>query len=151
MGDEARVGLFVADDSFLRHIDKKRLVMSNGLLSHEVFKPREGEPSLSFTYQDANLRTQRGLDQYQQDKVLLHGDLPGICKLTFDDLTESLKPPLPPHLEVNDSDKWYGHLHYVTDCPLNESHMEQMAKLASRHGLLRAFVKRQHRRADASS
>ena len=141
MGDQANLGPFVAEDSFLRRIDRKRYVMDGGLVGWGVFQPREQEPSLSFTYQGEELKTDEGLSVYHEATALPSGDLPGICKLTFYDLSQSLDPPLPPRSEPDHADKDYGHLHCSTDCPRGQLHMEQMAKLASRNGLLRPFVR----------
>jgi len=140
VGDQPSLGPFVPDDSFLRHIDRPRHVTDDSL-SWEVFKPREQEDSLSFTYQDSRLRTEEGLQAYQCDKALPFGDFPGICKLTFYDLSQRLEPPLPPRPDWDRADEKYGHLHCVTDCPTRQLHMEQMAKLATRNGLLCRFVR----------
>lgn len=145
MGNQPSLGPFVADDFFLRHIDKKRCAAA-GVVNGEVFRSRESEPALSFTYQDENLKTEHGVQQYQQDKVLPHGDLPGICMLSFDDLTRSLEPPLPPRSEPYAADEKYGHLHCVTDHPRDEIHMEKMAKLATRNGVLCQFVRARKRK-----
>lgn len=114
--------------------------MLDGTISWEVFRPREDEPSLSYTLQNESLRTSSGLEQYQRDKELPSGDLPGICKLTHYDLTEALQPPRPPRFEHDLADPKYGHLHCVTDRPHDDVHMEKMAKLATRNGLIRPFV-----------
>jgi hypothetical protein len=145
VGNQPSLGPFVAEDSFLRHIDRKRHIADDGGVSWEVFKPRNGEPSLSFTYRDKELKAEQGLKAYQEYKALPHGDLPGICSLSFDDLTRSLEPPLPPRPERNVADERYGHLHCVTDCPRDEVHMERMAKLATRNGPVCPFV-RAHKR-----
>ncbi|GMU20993.1 MAG: hypothetical protein AMXMBFR13_10890 [Phycisphaerae bacterium] len=146
MGDDSRLGPFVADDSFLRRIDRKNRIRDGGLVTWEAFKPREDESALSFTYQDHSLKTDEGLRRYQTVKMLPSGDLPGACKLTFHDLTQSLAPPLPPRQEVDDGDPDYGHLHCVTDPPQSDIHMEQMAKLATRNGLVLPFVPKKKRR-----
>lgn len=141
MGDQTSLGPFVAEDSFLRHIDRKRYIADDDTLSREIFKPRAHEPSLSFTYQDAGLKTSGGLDEYQRRKALPSKDLPGICRLTFYDLTVALEPPLPPRGERNPDDTEYGHLHCSTDPPRGDVHMEKMAKLATRNGVARRFVR----------
>jgi hypothetical protein len=141
VGDQPSLGRFVAGDSFLRHIDRRRHIAGDGTIAWGVFKPRSSELSLSFTYRDEALKMERVLDEYQQDKMLPHGDLPGICYLSFYDLTESLDPPLPPRSEPYPADEKYGHLHCITDIPRDEIHMEKMAKLATRNGVLRPFVR----------
>lgn len=139
MGRQPSVGPFVADDSFLRHIAKRRY-HRDGIISWEVFD--DDHPTLSFTFQDATLKTELGLDQYQRDKAFPSGDLKGICKLSFYDLTESLRPPLPPRGDPDADDREYGHLHCCTDRPIDQGHKELMAKLATRNGVLREFVHR---------
>jgi hypothetical protein len=141
VGDSTRLGPFVADDSFLRHIDRKKRLMDDGTIAPEAFKPRNGETSLSFTFQNKLLNSEAGLEHYQRDKVLQSGDLPGICKLTFYDLTQALEPPLPPRSVPEPRDEKYGHLHCCTDCPRDQIHMAKMAKLATRNGVLRPFVR----------
>ena len=142
MGYKPGLDSFVADDSFMRRIDRKRRVTNDGMVSWEVFKPREGEESLSFTYQNDPLKTEHGLTQYQIDRKMPSGDLAGICKLTFSDLTAILKPPLSPRQEDDNTDSKYGKLHCITDCPGDQIHMEQMAKIATRNGLLRPFIRK---------
>lgn len=142
MGNHANLGAFVADDSFLRHVSKKRHIADDGTIGREAFQPRVGEPTLSFTYQAETLRTDEALSAYQIDKKIPgSGDLPGICKLTYYDLTEALQPPLPPRFDEVPEDPKYGSLHYVTDIPKDSIHMEMMAKLATRNGVLRPFIK----------
>ena len=141
MGNQTSLGPFVAEDSFLRRIDRKRHAMADGLVSPEVFKPRAKESSLSFTYQDEQLKTGEGLNEYHEARALPSSDLPGICSLPFYDLSEAIDPPLPPRPEIDRADEKYGHLHCITDCPRDHLQMEQMAKLASRNGLLRPFVR----------
>ncbi len=138
MGDQARLGPFIAEDSFLRHIDRKRRATADGV-NWEVFKPRPAERSLSFTYQDVRLMSDSGLDEYRLDKAMPSGDLPGICKLTYYDLTEALEPPLPPRPRHDPEDPKYGDLHCETGLPRDQIHMEKMAKLATRNGVLRVF------------
>lgn len=139
MGGKASVGSFVAEDCFLRHVDRRRY-LKRGIVKPEAFD--DHHENLSFTFQNAGLQTEAGLDQYQRDKALPSEDLPGICKLSFYDLTESLSPPLPPRRDPNPDDERYGHLHCCTDRPIDWGHRVQMAKLASRYGVLREFVRR---------
>ncbi len=142
MGDNSRLGPFAADDSFLRRIDRKNRLTQDGIVSWQAFKPRDEEMSLSYTYQNDVLKTAEGLLRYQRDNVLSSGDLPGACRLTFYDLTEALKPPLPPRPEEDTQDTKYGLLHCVTDLPQDEIHMDKMAKLATRNGVVLPFVRR---------
>ena len=136
MGDHASVEPFVAEDCFLRHVAKPRCI-KEGLVTWEAFHDRYA--TLSFTFQNEALRTQSGLDRYQRDKVLPHGDLPGFCKLSFYDLTVSLEPPLPPRHDPVPEDEKYGHLHCCTYRPRDQVHCRKMAKLATRNGVVREF------------
>lgn len=140
MGPREGVETFTPDDSFLRRIDRKRHAL-DGIVAADVFRPRPNETTLSFTYQDALLRQGGALAAYQRAKRLPSGDLPGICRLTFHDLTSKLDPPLPPRPEQDETDPAYGHLHCVTDCPVDEIHREKMAKLATENLLLMSFVR----------
>ncbi|MCK6483584.1 MAG: hypothetical protein HUU22_05645 [Phycisphaerae bacterium] len=142
MGDEPILKPFQPEDSFLRRVGKKRYLRDGGEVSFEAFRPRDGEASLSFTWQDESLRSEEGLDEYQRNNALRQSaDLPGLCRLTFHDLTVSLSPPLPPRHDPDNADPRYGHLHCATDLPCDELHMEKMAKLATRNGLVRLFVR----------
>lgn len=144
MGDQASLDPFVAEDSFLRRIDKKRYI-AEGIIPWNVFDPRKNELTLSFTLRDERLETDEGLAKYRSDKALPSGDLPGICMLTFDDLTRGIKPPLPPRADHDHSDEIYGHLHCITDRPRDFDHAEKMAKLATQNGVLLPFVKAKKR------
>ena len=139
MGKQETLAPFIADDSFLRHVAKKRHIRHD-TVSWEAF--HDDHPRLSFTFQDANLKTSEGLKHYQLYKALPSDDLPGICKLTFYDLTESLRPPLPPCPAPEPDDPEYGHLHCVTERPNDQEHKEQMAKLATRNGVLLEFIRK---------
>ncbi len=125
----------------MRHVDRKNRI-KNGTVSQEVFKDKH--VTLSFTYQDDALRTKDGLDQYQRDKEFPHGDLPGLCKLTFHDLTVALEPPLPPRPDPVSEDEKYGHLHCCTDRP-DETQRRTMAALAERNEIVRKFVPKEKR------
>ena len=142
MGAQPTLGPFVARDSFLRHVDREKRI-KNGTVSQEVFKDKH--ETLSFTYQNPVLRTKEGLVQYQQDKEFESGDLPGLCRLTFHDLTVSLQPPLPPRSDPVPEDKKYGHLHCCTDRPIDDVHRRKMAHLAERNGIVRPFVPKKNR------
>lgn len=144
MGEQARLESFVPLDGFLRRTDRKPHI-KDGLVSWEAFRPRPHEPSLSFTFQTDWLATEEGLRQYQIDNALKFGDLPGVCKLTFHNLTELVHPPLPPRPQPAPEDPRYGDLHCVTDVPESQEHMEALARLATRNtdaGLPMSFVKK---------
>lgn len=138
MGDQPSLGPFIAEDGFLRRVDRRARIRDD-IVHWQVFEPRSQETGLSFTYQHDSLKTDQGLTAYHRAKALPSGDLPGICKLTFHDLTQALEPPLAPRPERDHSDKEYGRLHCVTDCPRDQLHMVKMAKLATRNGVLRRF------------
>lgn len=138
MGNRATLEPFVADDRFLRRVAKKRQIR-NGIVTEGAFEDRH--PTLSFTYQDEELKSDTGLTRYQFDKKLPSGDLPGLCVLSFQDLTVLLEPPLPPRHDIDHEDEQYGLLHCCTDSPRDEDHREKMAKLATRNGVLREFVR----------
>ena len=150
---EARLAPFVVEDGFLRRTDRKRYIKPDGVVFWEAFKPRPAELTLSFTYQDHQLRDENGLRQYQLHNELKNpsekkGDLLGICKLTFHDLTGLLSPPLPPRFEEDPNDERYGRLHCLTGLPVSQEQMELMAELASQHreaGLPFHFVPKEKR------
>ena len=144
MGNATGLGSFCADDGFLRR--SKRKLVRDGLVAWQVFDPREIDRTLSFTFQNDNLKTQQGIERFQLDKMLKSGDLPGICLLTFGDLTKKLKPPLPPRYEPDEEDEKYGHLHCVTDLPRDQDHMRLLATLATDNGVVRDFVRHKKRR-----
>ena len=143
MGAYRVVGPFVADDSFLRHVDRKNRIR-DGVVSQEAFKDKH--ETLSFTYQDQNLKTEDGLDQYQRDKALPSGDLPGLVRLTFHDLATTLEPPLPPRPDPVPQDEKYGHLHCCTDRPTDDVQRREMARLAVRNGIVAEFVRKKKRK-----
>ena len=132
------LGPFVATDSFLRHVARERCIRA-GLVTWEAFSDRHD--TLSFTFQNDQLRTPTGLDRYHRTKALPSGDLPGLCKLSFHDLTVSLEPPHAPRHDPISEDEEYGHLHCCTDPPRDQEHCEKMAKLATRNGVVREFVR----------
>lgn len=137
MGDEASVANFAPDDFFLRRTSRKRDARQ-GIVGASAFD--DPHPTLSLTLRDGELQTPGGLAQYQHSKVLPSGDLPGIVGLSFYDLTESVTPPLPPRRDPVPTDEEYGHLHCCTDRPRNQNHRDQLAKLATRHGVLLSLV-----------
>lgn len=142
MGAQATLDPFVAEDSFLRHVDRKSRI-KNGIVSLEVFKDQH--ETLSFTYQNDVLRTKEGLDRYQRDKELKFGGLPGLCRLTFQDLTVSLDPPLRPRSDPVPQDERYGDLHCCTNRPIDDVHRRKMAHLAERNGIVRPYVPKDKR------
>ena len=142
MGDQPSVDQFADDDFFLRRVSKKRLIKDNVVLA-EAFE--DGHATLSFTLQAVTLKTPEGLDSYHRDKALPSGDLPGIVHLSFLDLTVSVRPPLHPRRDHDNTDARYGTLHCCTDRPLDLAHREQLAKLATRNGVLRPFVSKELR------
>ncbi len=142
-GSQPNFKVFQTSDSFLRHLDRKNRLTPDGLISAKAFEARTSESTLSFTYQCDSLKNTDDLDKYQKSKELPSGDLPGLCKLTFKDLSITLKPPLPPRFDPNHSDPQYGHLHCATDLPRDVLHREAMAKLASNNGLVKPFVPKQ--------
>ena len=146
MGNATGIGSFCADDSFLRRSTRK--LIKDGYVVWRVFEAREklDERTLSFTLQDENLKTPQGIEQFQLDKMLESGDLPGICLLTHADLTKKLIPPLPPRHDPDKEDERYGHLHCVTDLPRDEDHMRLLATLATDNGVVRDFVRHQKRK-----
>lgn len=139
MGDEASVATFAPDDNFLRRISKRGNI-KEGVVHAGAFD--DGHSTLSFTLQDGNLRTEAGIDEYHRDKALPSGDLPGIICLSFHDMTEAVRPPLPPRREPDPEDEKYGHLHCCTDRPEDEAQRDQLAKLATRNGVVRQLVRK---------
>lgn len=132
MGDQVPLELRNGD-FFLRRASTKS-ALRRGVVYYKAFLDRHS--TLSFTLRDANLRSDSGLRQYQLDKKLPHGDLPGICQLSFEDLTERLGPPLSPRHAPDSEDNEYGRLHCVTDTPCDDDHCRKMAVLANMHGVL---------------
>ena len=143
MGNSSNVAPFVSTDEFLRRAGKKRHVKL-GVVHWEVFA--DSHPTLSFTLRNDDLRTEDGLDRYQELKAFPSDDLPGICMLTFLDLTDRLRPALPPRRDPDGQDATYGHLHCSTDRPSGQIQMEVMAELANKHGVLREFILKRKRR-----
>ena len=144
MGDAPRLEPFRETDSFLRRVSKRKGIRE-GFVLPAAFAVRPGEPSLSFTFQDFTLQSPDALEDYHVGNALPSGDLPGICKLTFQDLVRSLVPPLPPRQKPEPQDERYGHLHCETDPPVDDAHQTEMAKLASKHGVLLEFVPKKRR------
>lgn len=130
---------FTQDDHFIRRVSRKNH-LQNGVVAAGAFSARPDETSLSFTWRNESLKPDHALDEYQIRNKLPHGDLPGLCQLTFLDLTLSIRPPLPPRIDPDPNDTHYGHLHCLTDIP-GEEQREVMATLATHHGILRQFVR----------
>jgi hypothetical protein len=126
-------------DWFLRRVARWYHI-KGGAVHWKAFRPEPAERALSYTLQNDDLRTPNGLDQYQLYWVFPSGDLPGICKLSYVNLTEDLKPPLPPWPEPDETDKKYGHLHCHTDLPRDKDSMRRLAVLATENGVVRPFV-----------
>lgn len=137
MGDVTGQCVFQSLDFFLRRTSKKRL-MKDGIISWEAF--RDDHPTLSFTFQSSTLKTEAALTEYQAAKKLPSGDLPGICKLSYENLAVELVPHLPPRWDDDKTDVEYGKLHCSTDRP-NDVQCKIMSEMASRHGVVRDFVK----------
>jgi len=121
---------FALEDGFLRRIVFPNLI-KNGVVRRKAFK--DNHTTLSFTFRNDELKTSAGLDFYQSRKKLPSGDLPGLCMLTYGDLTLALEPPLEPRHERDTEDEYYGNLHCVTDRPVHDDQRERMAKLATKH------------------
>lgn len=143
MGDEASLDTFTPNDFFLRRVSKKKCIR-DGLIAADAFDDKHA--SLSFTFQNENLKTEDGLVQYQMAKALPSGDLPGIVHLSYLDLTEKVTPPLPPRKDPDSTDVEYGHLHCSTDRPRDKHHRDMLAKCAESHGVLLPVVPRKHRK-----
>ncbi len=109
------------------------------IVARKVFRERHG--SMSLTRQTEELTTAMALSDYQLAHQLPSGDIPGLCKVSYRNLVEDVRPALPPRFELDRNDDRYGHLHYVTEPP-TEDQQEVLAKLASENGILRGFVER---------
>jgi len=125
-----------ADLQYLRRFAKKRAVSKERQVLPAAFEPRRDEDALSFTLRDGSLQSQEQLLQYQAHfSIQPSGDLPGLCFLTHCNLTEDLKPPLPPRYKEDETDPVYGKLHHQTDVP-SLTQQNQMATQATQNGLL---------------
>lgn len=142
MGYEAFVEKFTSNDFFLRRVAKPRYIR-DGIVQAGAFE--DNDEKLSFTFQNDDLRTDSGLTKYQRyySKKLISGDWPGIIRLSFRDLTESLDPALPPSLDEDEDDEEYGYLHCSTDPPRDAHHRDLLAELATRHGIVRPFFRKE--------
>lgn len=144
MGDGTAVITLTADSWFLRRVSTRKHIKPDAV-HWRVFKARQNEPSISYHLMVEDLATPQGIDRYQ-----LHyqsrdtGDLPGICRLSYVNLAEDLDPPLPPRSTPDeDDDPLYRHLHCSTDPPPDEDTMRRLAKLATKNGILRPYIRAQ--------
>ena len=144
MGQKSLVD-FLPNDSFLRRVTNKPGLFRQGIVPTEAFKPRGEEDALSFTFQHETLKSQTALEKYQLDCATPLGDLPGLCKLTFADLTIRVEPPLPPRYDPPKEPQKYGELHCVTDLP-NKKQRHQMAALAAENGIVLPYIKKAKRK-----
>ena len=143
MGREPSLEPFANEDRFLRRVSKKRHIR-RGLIQADAFDDKH--PTLSLTLEEQMVKGAAALDQYREYHVLPHGDLPGICALSYRDLTIDLEPPLPPREDPDSADLRYGHLHCCTDRPC-DTQREKMATLAACHfDVLRELVPAKKRR-----
>lgn len=123
--------------SYLRRFDRRRHYR-DGNISDEVFTCRDGEGELSYTFFEEGL----SVSEFQRDKALDSGDLPGIIKINSDQFA-SLKLESPT-LAVDARDPKYGHLHHITPC-LDAMKAELIAKILSEsNSVLVDFKKRKH-------
>lgn len=123
---------FDASTSFLRRLSR-RSHLRDRVVSADAFVDKH--PTLSLTFRDERLRSDAGLQAYREAKRLQYGDLPGLCELTYPDLTQRVFPPLPPWHERDPDDPSYGESHCNTDKP-SSAQAEQMAALATRNSVL---------------
>jgi len=125
-----------ADEQFIRRFSKKSAVKKDRQVLPAAFEPRIDERGLSFTLRDETLQSREALLRYRTYfQIQKSGDLPGLCFLTYANLTQGLQPPLPPRYSEYETDPVYGHLHHLTDLP-NETQQNQMATQATQNGLL---------------
>src|SRR5947208_317611 len=96
--------------SFLRRVDRPGNI-KDGIIRLKTFQCRETERELSYTL----WRNDRGgvefaLEEYQRDKMLRSGDLPGLIEVTTEQFV-ALELPVP-IFELDAGDPQYGHLHF---------------------------------------
>lgn len=139
MGGQGAIEGFRPDQYFLRRVDRIRRIR-DGEVGWQAFKPRETDPALSFTFQTEELMTDKGLRNYQLYWELSSGDLPGICRLSYADLT---RLGLPPRHDSQPNEP-YGDLHCSTALPTMEQCVA-LAKLATLNGVVREFVPKKKR------
>jgi hypothetical protein len=125
-----------ADEQFIRRFAKTTAVKKDRVVLPAAFEPRVEEAALSFTFRDETLQSREALLRYRHHfEIQPSGTLPGLCFLTYANLTEGLQPPLPPRYSDDETDPVYGHLHHLTDLP-SETQQNQMATQATQNGLL---------------
>ena len=118
---------FVDTDQFLRRVlfDDH---FKRDVLLWRAFKDKDVQ--MSWTYRDACLINEDGLDAYHAYFSERAGtNLAAILWFSFFGLTNCIDPPLEPRHDPDPDDDEYGHLHCATDAPRDKAHMELLAKL----------------------
>jgi hypothetical protein len=132
-------------DRFLRRIRFPDQI-KRGIVRHRAFLEPDHIPTLSFSLQNEELTEDSAIEAYREYfSRSMEGDLVGLVWLSYEALTVELRPPLPPRGAPDDSDPVYGHLHCVTDKPLDKKHRDALAKLVTDGkvgGILRECVKK---------
>ena len=133
---------FRHEHRFLRRIAYKNQISDKGIVHWRAFKDRDEQ--LSLTFQDESLQANDGLDRYRCyfATMYLHGDLPGICWLSFYAFVALLDPPLEPRHDPDPQEPEYGRLHCSTPRP-DDRQMRLLAKFVrdgDQGALLRKFV-----------
>jgi hypothetical protein len=124
--------------SFLRRVDRPGNV-KDGIIRLKTFQCRENEKELSYTlWKNDKGEAAFALEEYQKDKVLRSGDLPGLIEVTTEQFV-ALELPLPT-AEKDETDPKYGHLHFVTPC-LDEASADRLAKVLSPGGIRLSFAR----------
>ncbi len=132
------------DRQFIRRFSKKSAVRKDRVVLPVAFAPGRDPTALSFTLRDMTLQSIEALLRYRAYfRIQPSGDLPGLCVLTHTNLTEDLRPPLPPRYREDEQDPVYGKLHHETDLP-DETQRHQMATQATQNGLLLPAVINKH-------
>lgn len=139
MADRPLVRALSREDWFLRRVAYNNHI-KHDTVHWKAFRPEREETALSYTLQAEDLGAADGIDRYQLYWVFPSGDLPGICRLSYVNLTEDLEPPLPPWPDLDETDERYGHLHCHTDLPRDKDSMRRLAVLATENGVVRPFV-----------
>jgi hypothetical protein len=124
--------------SFLRRVDRPGNV-KEGIIRSKTFQCRQNEKDLSYTLwkNDAG-EAAFALEEYQRDKILPSGDLPGLIEVTTEQFV-ALELPVPT-VEHDDDDPKYGHLHHVTPC-LDDASADRLSKVLSPGGVRLTFVR----------
>jgi hypothetical protein len=126
------------DRQYIRRLLKNAVKRDRTILPR-AFSASPNDSSISFTLRGDVLQSEDQLRRYRKHKRLNSGDLPGLCYLTHQNLTQDLKPPLPPRYQEDSEDTIYGTLHHETDVP-DETQQNDLATKATQHGLLLPFV-----------